>query len=258
MPKVTAWKCPHTSELFEVEAKYKNHLRRLSRERVAARKWQAVRDSVSVVIAGAQNVSSVQELVDYIIKHKREFMIQGIFNDHWHCDDMHNAMDNGYDIYFPEIKSLSIDTSWHAEVSNSHNCPRDGYTNWCGDNEEDKSKRHYPGWHGKIAMSYSVEDCHIVIQKPGEKENIIEAPSVSDMVGSFGDRMALSGICTGSGGGGKQNSSYSVSLFQSDFPNMEKQVTFAVVGSEGVKASWGGGLRYPKLDDLGEGEFTIV
>ena len=258
MPKITVWKCPHTKKLFEVEAKYRNHLKRLSRERIAARKWQAVRDSVTDVIAGAAQVNNVQELVDYVIKHKREFMIQGVFNGHWHGDEMHKAMDNGWDIYFPEIQSLTIDTTWRTEVSNSHNCPRDGYTNWGGDNKEDKSKRHYPGWHGKIEMSYNKEDCYIIIQKPGaKKQNIIEAPSVSDMVGTFGDSMALSGICTGGGGGGHQNHSYQVSLFQSDFSEMEKAVTFAVVAGNGEKAHWGSGLRYKELDEIGSGKFYL-
>ena len=258
MPKITVWKCPNTSKLFEDEKVYRTHLKRSSRERIAAREWQAVRDSITDVITGAQQVNNAQELVDYIVKYQHVFMIQGVFNSHYDDELMHKALGKGWDIYFPKLKSLKFDTNWRTEVSNSHNCPRDGYTNWSGNNEDGRDLRNYPGWHGKVASAYDKNDRFIKVKKKGSKTwQTIEAPSISDMMSAFGDGKSLSGVCTGSGGGGSAACQYEVSLFQSDFPNMEKKVTFAIIKGAGEKTNWGTGLRYTELDEMGEGEFKI-
>lgn len=257
MPKITAWKCPHTRRLFEDENVYRNHLRRLSRERIAQRKRQAVCDSVKDIISATQYVNNVQELVDYIIKHQREFMIQGAFNTHFNDDVMHKALEKGWDIYFPKLETLQIVTTWRSEVSNSHSCPRNGYTNWSGRNEDGKDKCSYPGWHGEIITAYDANDRNIKIKKIGAKTwKEYEAPSISDMLSPFGVSSSLCGVCTGGGGGGITASKYSVSLFQSDFPNMEKAVTMAILRG-GETATRYNGQRYDALDKIGKGIFKL-
>lgn len=249
MPKIEVWKCPHSGKLFEDEKRYRNHLKTLSRARIARRKYLEIRNSVNEVIAGAQNVASVQELVDYIIAHQTEFMIFGVFNDSFDSRKLHEAMEKGHKIYFPKIKSLKIDTKWRPEVSNSHSCPRDGYTNWGGHNKDGRDLRSYPGWHGRIDMSLAENDRHIVITPAKGKAVKFEAPTLSDM------GKKLNGINTGSGGGGLTHNSYDVSLFQSDFPRMSEIVVWTFLKEDGEKANWGSGRTYKSLNELGFGEY---
>lgn len=246
MPRIQAWKCPHTGALFEEERTYRNHLKQLSRERIAKRKWSKLQDSIIDVVKGAQRVASAQELVDYIIKHQKEFITFGIFNEFFDRGKLKEAMEKGYDIQFPRIRELRISTSWNDEVSNSHCCPRNGVTNWCR-NKKDKP-RGYPGWHGRIAMSYFSDNYHVTIKKPNKKTFAhIEGPSVSDMGSSFGSSGSLCGINTG---GGTRNEC-SVSLFQDDFPVMAEAVTFALL--KDIDRSG----RFYELDQLGVGVYEI-
>lgn len=262
MPKIEVWKCPHTSKLFEDEKRYRNHLKALSRQRIARRKYQEIRNSVNDIIKGAQNVANAQELVDYIIEHQKEFMIYGTFNDSTDARKMHEALEKGWKIHFPKLRELTIDTRWSSEVSNSHNCPRDGYTNWGGNNKDGRNKRSYPGWQGRIEMSLDEYDRHIVITRPGRKglkskPIKFEAPTLSEMGSGFGNSASLSGINTGSGGGGLTHNSYEVRLFQSDFPAMGEMVTWALISGDGKKPTWGNSPRYEELDELGRGSYKL-
>ena len=103
MPKIEAWKCPHTGKLFEDEKPYRAHLRRQARARLNQRKWQTVLAGINDVIVGAQQVNNCQELVDYIIANHQEFIISGLLNDFRERSQLQKIIKQGWDLEFPRI-----------------------------------------------------------------------------------------------------------------------------------------------------------
>ena len=225
MPKVQVWKCPHTSYLFEHEVEYRRHLKRLSRERVARRKWEAIQDSLDGVIAGIQKVTSGQEALDYMWKHQDKFVLYGMMNKSFDGSAIRDAMAAGHTIILPKLRHLKIDKGrWEKTVSNSHNCPRDGQTNW-GGRAGDDVPRGYPGWRGGIRAEYD-EDAVVKVRIPNakrRKQKIYEVPSISDICGGFGADRSLSGLNTGSGGG-RNPSRSELFVYLQDFPHWQEQI----------------------------------
>jgi hypothetical protein len=78
----------------------------------------------------------------------------------------------------PLVVGFALDLEWRASVSNSHNCPHDGETNWGNTNPH--APRGYPGWTGRVWMR----------------------ASNSNYPGFWSDHFGGTGIHTGSGGFG--------------------------------------------------------
>jgi len=248
MPKITAWKCPHTGTLFEHENQYRAHLRKLSNQRARVRKYIAFQKTVDAVIEGEKKCNNVQELCEYVIEHSKEYMTRGILCG-FDGNILRNALENGWNIEWPKFTGMKIYTSrWSKTVSNTHSAPRGKKTNWGG--REPDVPRGYPGWRGNIRIWHD-EDANIVIHAPGKKRPTkLNVPSFSDCTHS------LSGINTGTGGGLKDGSYHDVKLFAEDFPEMEKIMIFKVLQGpdENIKqAGWHYNERFPTLDAMGEG-----
>ena len=265
MPKIIAWKCPHTGALFDVQGDYKRHLAGLSRERVRARNWAKIADTIEDTIAKIQKVNNMQEWCDFFLSHQEEFIIYGVLNDSFNRGDMSKALENGWVIKLPKLKSIKVKSTWNESVSNSHNCPRKGYTNWGASAKvTTRNIRGYPGWHGRVTLSYKDSEAVITIKQPGNKRiKRICAPSISDMTCGFHGETALTGLNTGSGGGGG-GGTYEASMFQEDFPNMEKVVPVILTKIDETvmwKTLKRSNIRHKKdfamLDDIGCGEAIV-
>ena len=224
MPKIIAWKCPHTAKLFEDEKLYRAHLKQLSVSRLCRKKHQLQVDNIDAVIKGEQNCSNAQELCEYVLKHSKEYMLKGMLKS-FDRGPIIKAIENGHKIHWPKYTGMKIyGARWNASVSNSHSSPRSGETNW-GRDKIDVSHG-YPGWHGNIRIWHNADAKIVVVDPRKTRVREFSIPSFSDCVSH------LSGINTGSGGGRVDGSYYDVKLFVDDFPKMAKQVTFCILNED--------------------------
>jgi hypothetical protein len=112
-----------------------------------------------------------------------------------------------------EIVKIEWDDFRYSEtVSNSHSCPVNGVTNWCGTNDNLGYPRSYPGWTSKIYVQLS----NLKYSNLSTLLNLVE------------------GLNTGNGGIHRTGSgnyptrdpedyyvmSYEISIFQQDLPSI--------------------------------------
>jgi hypothetical protein len=251
VPKIEAWKCPHSGMLFEVEKEYKSHLRALSRQRARQAEYKLIVDNIDDVILGERQCESAQELCEYVLAHSKEYMIKGLMHDY--CSGISDALQKGHKMEFPKYTGMKIfDVRWNNLASNSHSAPRGKKQNFCGQGDKDGIPKGYPGWCGNIRIWHD-KDARIVVHDPKKKRPIKwSVPSFSDCT------RIPSGIQTGSGGGRDDGSYYSVTLFAEDFPAIEKLVSYHMLcGPVKKEVSWNT-PSYPELDKLGEGRVGHV
>jgi hypothetical protein len=214
MSVVTAYKCDATGKLFEDKAKYQKYIRKVATERRQERKIEvAHKADIQWWHDNFWNrVKSLAQLQAAILHHKDVFADRGVKNYH-----------SRYKLKpTPIIKFKNFDLRYRDSVSNTHSCPHDGVTNWCG--RVKGAPRGYPGWDGNF--EYIVQT---------HKDQTHSYPGSSDMW--EGTR-----IYTGTGGGGGctpeqeklfQHFGYSLNLFASDWPAMaaeyEKAKTYAIL-----------------------------
>ena len=242
MPKITAWKCPHTGKLFEDENVYRSHLKQQSVQRNRRKKYQLLVDNLDTVIKGEQDCSNVQELCEYVLKHSKEYMLKGILKS-FDSQVITKAIENGHEIHWPKYTGMKIyGARWNASVSNSHSAPRSGEQNWGRD--KTNVPHGYPGWQGNIRIWHDKDAKIVVVDPKKTKVREFSIPSFSDCVGH------VSGIKTGSGGGRGDGSYYDVKLFADDFPQMAKQVTFCILNEDGIENS--------SVDAIGNGRIGHI
>lgn len=191
MPKVTAWKCPHTGRLFDESDhdKYVKHLRKLARQRQQERKIQKARDDWDAfVVRMGQTVKSFDELSKFIEDNWSVFAAK-LAGDTW---------TNSKKWLGSEVKICIHQMRRDELCRNTHEAPRGKPTNWKRDPALPSG---YPGWHGRINIRVKGEG-------PGFMSHVFEQ----------------AGINTGTGGGGGKdrdgfcNLSYELTLFDDDFP----------------------------------------
>lgn len=218
MSVITAYKCDTTGKLFEDKAKYQKHIRSIANERRIQRKIEA--DHKSEIQWWHDNfwnkVKSLAQLQAAILHHSDVFAAQGV----------KNYGDGGKKLKPTPILTITKFSIWYSDkVSNSHNCPHDGVTNWAS---RDDAPRGYPGWKGRLEY---------VVQS--HKNQLWMYPGGGDM---WEDTR----IHTGSGGGGggtpeqekvfQQSFGYGMELFASDWPAMaaeyEKARNFNILKDE--------------------------
>lgn len=102
------------------------------------------------------------------------------------------------------FEELSYSLHYSNNVSNSHECPRRGVTNWGGRDQNKPTS--YPGFKGLITGKYN-SDNH----------------TISEYCSSFPRKVKIPGIHSGSGGGGEGGFSYELKIFLDDFPNFKKE-----------------------------------
>jgi hypothetical protein len=101
---------------------------------------------------------------------------------------------------FTEIK---IETGKFKErVSNTHNCPKNGVTNFTCKPDR---PRGYPGWTGQVSGR--------LFRIPNKMRGY-----------PYGSLLNAIGLHTGSGGGGNDNWSYGLSIFLDDWPGLVEEV----------------------------------
>ena len=248
MPKIEAWKCPHTGKLFEQHSKYKSHLAGLSRQRNIAKRRQQHLDAVDAVILGEQYCQNAQELCEYIIANSEAYLAKGMLVSR-NGDELRTAIELGYDIEWPKLTGMKLhQTRWNDCQSNSHSSPRGKPQNFRSDPDVPKG---YPGWRGNLRVWHDKDAKVVITDKKGKKFRY-RIPYFSDCVKN------ACGIYTGTGGGLDDGYYCDFTMFAEDYPEIEKQIiVHTLSGRFTEKASWNS-PAFPVLDKLGEGRTGFV
>jgi uncharacterized C2H2 Zn-finger protein len=206
----TGYQCPWTNKLFATKKAYVNHLAKVREERIRnmARKNYIIRK-----LADLHNQPDLESIInwvqlnsDFILNRAKSKYAFG--NEQWPAPEEFQIL-----ITMLRVKHYPL-------VSNSHSCPRNGKTNWGGQNKD--VPRGYPGWEGRIEFCTS-----------------------HDIPGFSSDLFRGTGIHLGSGGGMSRNRfGYEVRLYDSDWPGLEKQFVFNTLANKGMEDFYHGTPHY--------------
>lgn len=195
--KSKAYICPWTKLIYATKRSYVNHLRSLRETRMHKR----ARDlAFTRRLQDLWNQPDFASIIDWIETNPDVF---------WTIIDR-NCMSSQKkhwakvrDEFGIKIKYLGVDYS--ESISNSHNCPHTGVTNWGGDKKlpnGSPAPRGYPGFGGTISFKLTHD-----------------TPSFCS------DLFKKSRIYTGTGGGGGSNVfTYGVSMFLDDWPGLAESI----------------------------------
>lgn len=187
----TAYRCPFTNEIFGTKKKYVAHLKELREDRMhrAARRKRhlRLRDDLN-------SQPTFEKIIEWVSNHPEFFFDNIAWNDCFARTDRYTAEKR---MKF-EIQIVKLNVRWNPHVSNSHDAPYDGVTNW--GRRDENAPTSYPGWEGHITVKMS------------------EVDTFSSKV------LERTGINTGSGGGGGNDLySYGVIFFDSDWPELTRK-----------------------------------
>jgi hypothetical protein len=189
MPKVEAWHCPHTNKLFLDETDYRKHLAKLAQIRAAQRKAAKIRATFWQTIGDFQSSCVYFEQIEEWVMANTEVLFG-------HPGNTRRYDHRGRLQKCPKITKFKFDQMrWNPLCSNSHAAPRGKPTNWCARDADPSVPRGYPGWRGRLSY-------HTTSYMAWDSSN-----------------WKAAGIHTGTGGGGHE-SSYDVTVFAEEFPNM--------------------------------------
>jgi len=190
-----AYQCPFTGTIVKSKRSYASHLKTLRENRMWA---NARKRRFRLRLEDLWSQPDFQSIVNWVELNSDLFWQNGK-NRGWHSDA--NKWDAIRDDFCFRITKLELSRS--ENVSNSHDCPHNGATNWGGTNKN--APRGYPGWQGRIDFKVS----HDV---PSFFSNVVEGTRIH----------------TGSGGGsGIGTYSYGVKFFDADWPGIAKTYQLA-------------------------------
>lgn len=188
----TAYRCPWTNAVFATKKAYVSHLKELRQDHIHAK---IRRDIFGKRKEDLWNQPTFKDIVDWVERNPDFFFDNaGGMRGRARQDRIAAYREKFW------IRITYLDLTWSQNVSNTHDCPRDGVTNW-GGREKFKDgtdrPRGYPGWHGRIEYQMSHD------------------------LGFGSDAMRGTGINTGTGGGISDNRyGYDVRFFESDWPKI--------------------------------------
>lgn len=205
------WKCPSTGNIFVRKDQYVKHLKTLAKERINAKKrakFEAEREAFWANMR--KTVRNAKDLEQFVKDNWQAFVQNAIRNERW-GDKFERAakwrVKRGLSVDIPELLWFKVESlNWSDSVSNSHNCPLNGVTNW--GHRDKNAPISYPGWTGKI--SYQTTD---------EDTNTYEFG---------GDMWKGTGVNTGTGGYAS-NYYYYIELFAEDWAGMAEEKTLELL-----------------------------
>lgn len=200
--KVTVNKCRFTGKLFEDDKEYANHMQRLRREHKAIREAKAIKNDFAAWLAAEKDkLRSTSEICPWLLENQIYLMKScnalGIHS--WCRDKFYPETDRFTEIRFEREPTFS------RLVSNSHSCPKDGVTNWGG--QDHNAPCGYPGWNGYVKGKLT-----------RSKKHMSSYP--------YSAIFKLVDIHTGSGGGGNEHWGYDIKIFAADWPTLAEEETY--------------------------------
>jgi hypothetical protein len=223
MSQITVWKCDQTGKLFEDQTKYKNHLRKLARERNTKRKLmvaEAVADQKWNELYECEQTIEQWKLM--VLGNQDMFWAEAARSD---PHDWAQVGKTSKKVVCPVPRLLEFerfDVRWNPQVSNSHSCPHNGVQNW--GNRDPNAPTSYPGWSGRLDW---------IVAWPKEWDGVYLGGDL--FRGLHGFRSGRQRAYTGTGGGGGmrysekhgcyvQSFGYDFKLFAADWPGMARVV----------------------------------
>lgn len=200
--RVQVHKCRVTGKIFEEKdrAKYILHLKTTRANQKEERLHKKIRNEFAVWLKKERSeIYDPEDIIPWFLKNQRYIM------------DAANAIKFTNDDkrwrrgFHPDDKFTKIElkVKYNYFVSNSHQCPDNGVTNWCAKNPGVTS---YPGWEGSI-------------------KGTLERPKKYDGNYPYSEALEVVGLKTGSGGGGNQGWQYDVKIFLADWPGLGQILT---------------------------------
>lgn len=200
-----AFICPWTKEIYSSKRSYVSHLKRLRTERMHKRAKDLRFQRKLEDLWDQPDFNSIVKWINL----NSDVFWENAKRQGWASDA--SRWDKIRDKFEIKIVHLSLDYS--DCISNSHNCPRNGVTNWGGTTklkDGTPAPRGYPGFRGNIKIQLPVEPLSFA-------SNVLRG----------------TGIHTGSGGaGGSGHYGYDVKFFLDDWPGLAKSVKTAIEAHE--------------------------
>lgn len=220
MSQILVWKCDQTGKLFEDQTKYKNHLRKLARERNTKRQLmvaEAVADQKWNELYECEQ--TIEQWLDMVIANQDMFWAEAAKSDPYDWKQVGKTYKK---VVCPVPRLLEFerfDVRWNPAVSNSHSCPHNGVQNW--GNRDPNAPTSYPGWSGRLDW---------IVAWPKEWDGVYLGGDLFKGLFSHGGRQRAH---TGTGGGGGmrysekhgchvQSFGYDFKLFAADWPGMAR------------------------------------
>ena len=203
--RVEVFKCRFTGAIFEAKDRedYVKHLKDLRKEMRQERQHRKSDELWKTWIKEEKSkLVHVDMIVPWLLKNQKALM--NFYNSKIRSDDRCKFYETDF------FESISIEVRYMNLVSNTHQCPDNGITNWYRrdfDDNKNPLPRGYPGFHGII---------HAFLKR--EEEYNWQYP-VSDF-------FKFIGLKTGSGGGGNRHCRYECSLFLADWEGLSEGLVF--------------------------------
>lgn len=223
MSIITAYKSDTDGKIFEDKAKYQAHLRKLARHRNAQRRLQIDENLKDQIWASLYECEqSLDQWFDMVIANQDLFWAEAAAGDPYNWQNVGKKLGRGKNagnVPMPKVLKITHSMRWSDSVSNSHSCPHNGVTNWCG--RVEGAPRGYPGWTGRVDW---------LVEWPKEFDGIYLGSDLFSR-GTFSTGRQRAHTGTGGGGGGHfnkefntwcQRPGYSFDIFAADWPGMAR------------------------------------
>jgi len=199
--KVQVHKCRITGKLFEDKdrAKYILHLKAMRAKQKELRLHEKIRKEFGAWLAKERSeICDPNDIIPWFMKNQRYIMDA--------ADALKFSNNKKYQNGFhPDDRFIDITMriKYSPCVSNSHQCPDNGITNWCA---RDPGVTSYPGWEGHI-------------------DGTLVRPSKYNWSYPSSEALNIVGLKTGSGSGGNESWGYDVKVFLADWPGLGQILT---------------------------------
>jgi hypothetical protein len=196
-----AYQCPWTSKLYATKKSYVKHLANLRENRIRVQIRQKAHQKK---MEEWWNQPTFEDIVKWV-EMNPEFFWQRGRNSGYYKQEWDDIRDDFW------IKITYIDARWSGCVSNMHDAPRTGVSNF---RKKAGNPDGYPGWEGRI-----------------------EFRSSHRIPGFSTDQFRGTGINTGTGSGISDNRyGYSLRMFADDWPGLANQRSWDVLRDTCVNA----------------------
>lgn len=223
MSIITAYKSDADGKIFEDKAKYTAHIRKLARHRLEQKKLsiaEAVKDAAWAELY--EREQSIDDWCQMVIDHQHLFWAEAAEGDPYDWQNVGKKLGRGKNagnVPLPRVLQIEHDLEWNHSVSNSHECPVGGVTNW--GNRTPDAPRGYPGWQGRIQW---------LVEWPREFDSIYLGSDLFSR-GTFKSGRQRAHTGTGGGAGGHfnrefntwcQRPAYDFRIFAADWPGITR------------------------------------
>lgn len=204
--KIKAYKSARTGDIFEKRKDYKKHVLAIRKGRMQAR---AARDEkireMKWFYEERAKIQFVEDIIPWIMDNQIALIkLCNKYGDRcWFDRKMKPDTDEYTKMEFSKYWDTPGILTYSDTISNTHECPDNGVTNWGGKNPDAPTS--YPGFSGRIEGTLK-----------RARKDMADYPT--------SDFLKFIGIKTGSGGGGNEHWGYDCRVFIDDWPGIKARI----------------------------------